>query len=499
MKRIHKLKTFMLAATLVVASSCENFLDVNDTPNNVNKAEVNLLLPGDQIGIAFLLGNTIQNVDGLWMQHIAGTGTQQDPYDRYVVSPADFDNEWNLVYATLLDDLQEIITVGEAGGNFQHAGMAQVLKAYVGAIATDHWGEVPFSKALNYLESPKPAYDPQQEVYAQLIALVDRGIANLGKSNVLAASNGDLMYGGDIPNWLRAANSLKLKLYLQSRKKNPELSKTEINKLIAANNFISTNAQNFDVDFFTSSGSQNPLFQYNHLNRPNDQLMSTRYLDSAVALSDPRLPYFYTKAGGSYVTYDNGAYASASFTSPNRSRYGAYVVGNGTVNATSGQMTGAGAAPVRFITKSMVSFWLAEAALTLGTTGTPEVLFQQAIQDNFDDIKAFTGTADAGFTTSAATYIASRVAAFQAKTTTEGKLNVLIRDKWASSVGNAYEAYNDYRRTGYPRLGLAQNAAGGVTRIPVRWPYVQTEIQSNPDNVPTKAYPAGLLTPVWWM
>jgi hypothetical protein len=76
---------------------------------------------------------------------------------------------------------------------------------------------------------------------------------------------------------------------------------------------------------------------------------------------------------------------------------------------------------------------------------------------------------------------------------------VLIRDKWASSAGNAYEAYNDYRRTGFPNLARATNGQPTVTRIPVRLPYVQSEIQSNAENVPLKSYPAGLLVPVWWM
>jgi hypothetical protein len=507
MKRINKIKALLLASTLVVTSACENFLDVNTDPNNLVEAGVQFLLPGSQIGTGFLLGNTIQSVDALWVQHTAGTGTQTDPYDRYVVSPNDFNNEWNGLYANVLDDLQEVITTGQAEGNFKHAGMAQILQAYVWAITTDTWGDVPFTQALNYDTHAKPGYDKQEDIYPKLIAQVDAGLANLVKTNLLATSAGDLIYGGDTDKWIRAANSLKLKLYIQSRHKNAEAAKAGINALIAENKFISSNAGNFNVQYFTSSGSQNPIYQYNHLTRLNDQLISRRYYDSLSALNDPRIPYFVTPVGSAYVTYDNGQYTSVNFTSANRSRYGMYVVGNGTL-AANGSISGAGAAPMRLITKSMVNFWLAEAALTLGTTGNAVDYYKQAIRDNFEDIRTFNNVTAASFSTDAEAYITRRELAFNTKLTTEGKLNVLIRDKWASSVGNAYEAYNDYRRTGFPRLALAQNAQSGVTRIPTRWPYVQTptrwpyvqtEIQANGENVPVKEYPTGMLGPVWWM
>jgi hypothetical protein len=74
-----------------------------------------------------------------------------------------------------------------------------------------------------------------------------------------------------------------------------------------------------------------------------------------------------------------------------------------------------------------------------------------------------------------------------------------MRDKWVTTVGNAYEAFNDLRRTGFPRLALPQNRQPGVTRIPTRWPYVQEEIQANSENVPIQDYPSGLQVPVWWM
>ena len=97
------IKGVVLAFMMAIASSCDDYLDVNVSPNNLQNASVQSLLPGAQIGTGFFVGNTAQIITSLWMQQMAGTGTQTDPYDRYNVSPEN--NEWNAIYATLLDDL----------------------------------------------------------------------------------------------------------------------------------------------------------------------------------------------------------------------------------------------------------------------------------------------------------------------------------------------------------------------------------------------------------
>ncbi|WP_181305839.1 SusD/RagB family nutrient-binding outer membrane lipoprotein [Rufibacter sp. XAAS-G3-1] len=511
MKRFIKASMNVLVATgLVVISSCDEFLDVNTSPNNLPTSGVQYILPGSELGVGFVMGNTIQLVSSLWVQQMAGTGTQSDPYDRYSIGPAELDNEWTVMYSNLLDDLQQVKVQGREEGNFVHAGMAGILQAYVWAVTTDIWGDVPFSQALNIEGSATPAYDPQQHIYAGIITILNEAAADLNKTNAIPAGEGDLIYGGNIDKWTRVANSIKLKLYVQSRKKDAANATARINELITQNKFIASNADNFNVPFFASSGAQNPLYQYNHLTRPNDMIASTRFLDSMRVLNDPRLPAILTQTGTSaatrtYIGYENGAHTLLNFTSPNRSRWGLYIVGRGQTNLD-GTINVAAAndqAPMRLITSYMVYYWLAEAALTLGTTGDPAALYRQALEANFSDISTFLGATytPANFAADAQAYTNSRVAAFNAKPTAEGKLNVLIRDKWVSSAGNAYEAYNDYRRTGYPRLALPQNALVGVNRIPTRWPYALSELQANRDNIPAglDVYPAGFLVPVWWM
>ncbi|MEO6330261.1 MAG: SusD/RagB family nutrient-binding outer membrane lipoprotein, partial [Ginsengibacter sp.] len=57
------------------------------------------------------------------------------------------------------------------------------------------------------------------------------------------------------------------------------------------------------------------------------------------------------------------------------------------------------------------------------------------------------------------------------------------------------ENYNDWRRTGFPKLNLAANPQAGVTAIPRRYPYSAQEISTNPQpqNANVK-----ITDRVWW-
>jgi len=80
--------------------------------------------------------------------------------------------------------------------------------------------------------------------------------------------------------------------------------------------------------------------------------------------------------------------------------------------------------------------------------------------------------------------------------TTEEKRMQIIIQKYISFVGNPIEAYNDYRRTGYPQLAVALNSSGDdPTTIPKRYPYTPNELSRNP-NAPK---PRPLMNvKLWW-
>jgi hypothetical protein len=156
-----------------------------------------------------------------------------------------------------------------------------------------------------------------------------------------------------------------------------------------------------------------------------------------------------------------------------RSKYNTFVTG------TSGE------APARLLTFAQVNFILAEAALILGTAGDANAYYQAGIRANFDKLGL-----------SADTYFAANPSIVTLTGTTEQKRNQIITQKYISWIGNGIEAYNDYRRTGYPVLALANNAAGhNPNVIPTRLTYPLNELSRNP-NTPNPITRTDVK--VWW-
>jgi hypothetical protein len=75
--------------------------------------------------------------------------------------------------------------------------------------------------------------------------------------------------------------------------------------------------------------------------------------------------------------------------------------------------------------------------------------------------------------------------------TTANAEQQIISEKYIADFLSV-ETYNDWRRTGFPQLGLVQNAF--VNYIPRRWPYPSLELLTNPQPQ-QKATTADR---VWW-
>jgi hypothetical protein len=69
------------------------------------------------------------------------------------------------------------------------------------------------------------------------------------------------------------------------------------------------------------------------------------------------------------------------------------------------------------------------------------------------------------------------------------QMEIIMTEKWIASFGNALSIYNDYRRTGYPRLHDGNTDALPITvrgrDFPVSFPYDATELITNP-NAPSQ-------------
>jgi hypothetical protein len=464
-----KIQFLLLFFALTISSCKKGFLDVNTTPNLPTAVPPGVILPNITIATAFANANDLNRAASVLIQHTAGVGNQVQAYDIFLLDGA-FDNQWNFeIYNGAINNMQILIdqysTTSPA-----YSGIAKLQMAYVFSMATDLWGDIPYSQAGKGLLIETPRFDKQEDIYqgnaslgiTSLFDLVKDGLNDLNKTSLLVpTTTSDIVYKGDLSKWKRMGNTLLLKFAIQISNKNPTLAKSTIDAVITGNNYINANTLDYEVPFASVVGNRNPIFDFNNNLRTADMMLSSRLLTLSRSLNDSiRLSKFFTKPSPTFTGYDNGANTAPPATA-NRSKYNVY-------------LTGTGEAPIRLLTFAQVNFILAESALILGTAGVADTYYQAGITASMQKV---------GMTAAEITaYFTANPTIVTLTGTTAQKRQQIITQKYISWIGNGIEAYNDYRRTGYPILNLPLNASGdNPAVIPTRLPYTPAELARNPN------------------
>ena len=479
-----KLSIILIAVSLGIVSCKKGFLDVNQTPNNPLAVPPSVLLTNTTIGMAFANSNELNRAASVLVQHVAGVANQVLVYDVFNLDGA-FDNQWNFeIYNGTLNNLQIIIDQ-YAATSPAYSGIAKLEMAYTYSMTTDLWGDIPYSQAAKGLVYENPRFDSQEDIYlgnpalgiTGLLDLVKDGLNDLNKPSLFTPGLGvDIVYAkvaadtvgkANIAKWKRMGNTLLLKFAMQISNRNPALSKSTIESVLTGNNYINSNALDFEVPFGSAVGNRNPIFDFNNNLRTGDLMLSSRLYSLSKSLNDTlRLSKFFTKpanATNTFTAFNNGSTAAAPAVAA-RSKYNTY-------------LTGSGEAPIRLLTNFQVNFILAEACLKLGVIGSADAYYKAGIRASMQKVGIADTTIDKYFLANNAI-----VTLDPTVSTTEQQLQQIITQKYIAWIGNGIEAYNDYRRTGYPVLALPLNPVGDdPTMIPTRLPYTPNELARNPN------------------
>jgi hypothetical protein len=474
-------KVIVYILLIATGISCKKFVDVNKSPNDPTDVPPKLLLPTTTIAGAWANSNELGRAASVLVQYMTGLNGNPRSYDHFEMDGF-MDNQWNSeLYSGNINNLRLLVRKTQETSP-AYAGIAKLQMAYTFSMATDLFGDVPYSQAGYGIEFLQPRFDKQEEIYLGgnniqgLFDLVKEGLADLNKASVLKPTTDDIVYAGDLNKWKRMGNTLLLKFAIQISGVKPDVAKSIINEVITGNNYINDNSLDYQVAFQQSSSNANAYFLYDIQNRPDEEILSSRLVALSKSLNDTiRLSKSFTKNAGVFVGFDNGSNLAAPATAT-RSRYSTYVIGT------------KGDGPIKLITNFQRAFILAEAAITLGTPGDANALFQEGIRASMKK----TGMTDAEIDN----YFATNPTVVTLSGTNANKVKQIITQKYLAWVGNAIEAYNDYRRTGYPVLALPQNTAGDdPNTIPKRYPYQINEGQRNP-NQPNPRIRTNVK--VWW-
>ncbi|MBR1388661.1 MAG: SusD/RagB family nutrient-binding outer membrane lipoprotein [Prevotella sp.] len=516
-------------------TSCGDFGDTNIDPEHLNEGNVPtaMLFSNGQhqaLGSDWDIWRNACIHSSQWIQHMTSIQWWED-YGRYTWSDAYSGAYWD-TYSGDRGAMRDITTAydtwKDADGMQIDWNIARVMRVYAFSKMTDLYGDIPYSQAGRPSEYSYPEYDTQESIYKSMLAELDEAQANLGSGTAQMKSQ-DVYFQGDAASWKRFANSLMLRLAMRLVKVDEGTAKSYAAKALA-NGLITSNDENVKLDHpggVTTNDSAEPFAKIN-AHADKEFFMSKTFIDILKNSNDPRLALIATVCENPDISVQSSEYEygncdpaiqqglpSGGYSNGPSSPY---FIGNvdSRFDASEGNIYhdtpgDAGVhfksrfsvpnrytysdpeAPTFIVTYAQTQLLLAEAAVRGYVSGSAATYFENGVRAamaQFSQFPKASSLINTYLTDDAVnTYVAAQVADFNAASD-EVKKEMINTQYWINAFGDEYEAFANWRRSGYPTLvaspfclGTA-NADGNSQSqgIPRRFRYPTSENQINTAN-----------------
>src|SRR5690606_16666724 len=120
---------------------------------------------------------------------------------------------------------------------------------------------------------------------------LDNAIAMIDATAPGFPESQDPVYEGDAEAWLKFANTLKIRLAINTADVDPGRAATMISQALAGGVFES-NADNASITYQNSAPNTNPVWEDLVQSGRADYVVANTIVDKLLALDDPRLPIF---------------------------------------------------------------------------------------------------------------------------------------------------------------------------------------------------------------
>jgi hypothetical protein len=465
-------------ALAALASACDNskLTDANKNPNSPEAVSADLLFANAAIASVRMVRSTMEITPSTfvhWPQYLSEYQYPEISY--YQFRPTTADGWWSTWYAGPLEDLTQALKQSTEADRPNQIGPILVMRAFDYSIMTGIWGDIPFTEANKGDQGNiTPVYDSQKVVYDSLLANLADASSKMGGAGAGFGAQ-DPVYDGDAGKWKKLANSLRARLGLNLSNVDPARAKTEVAAAIAAGGFTS-NSDNAQINWPGDNINDNPWYdtEKEGIGTRDDSRFSVTFIDTLKHLNDPRLHVFArpvqegdcgtvprctSVSAGDYRGMPNGLLAGDA---------GAW----GTKASRLGPQIFAATQPSYIMTFAEFSFIKAEAAEKGWISGSAAQFYNDGITASMKQW----GVADADI----ATYLAQPRVAYAGGAAGLAQIGV---QKWISLFTQGYEAWSEWRRTGYPNLTPALNAKTPDGKLPRRVLYPQTEQSFNNANL----------------
>jgi hypothetical protein len=501
-------------------TSCKKYLDVNENPNSATSSTPELMLPQALTATAGVVNNynSMGAQMGGFMANAGGYGGFGSR-TTYIYGNGDYQECWNSAYDNLTD-YQWIInnTNGVLDYSFYN-GAAKIMKAFDFQLLVDTYNDVPYTNAFQEVANLTPTYDDAKLVYDSIYALLDDALAtiNAGQndqatndaSNVQDLGSKDVMFGGDMDSWKQLANSIKLRIAIRGK-----AGGMSFNNNYDPVGFLSDDAI-VNPGYQQASGKQNP--KYNSWGYLYDGSVANRaWIPTSWVVSfyngllDNRGYAVFYGFGGSFPVNQLGVESNDVASAPSSGSWLSSYVAN-TKNNNMGVLKGYSAGMVIF-SLAESDFLQAEAALKggFGVTGDPADYYYAGLEASykylFTENDGSDGSAELfappydNYEALFNDYLASNegfyLVDYNAATDNDQRMEAILTQSYlALNMVNSDQAWNDFRRTGYPFIvngssdpslsfASVESQSTRPDKLPSRVLYPTSELSYNNSNMP---------------
>ena len=491
---------------MVSLQSCDkDFVDTNTNPDATSTAIPQYVFTKAQYDgtsnmLNFLLG-TMQYTTSY--NDVAGFGSKYNAaqigqtFAAFTNAYPNEINELGIVIKAVKDDASKVNMLAEA----------RIWRVYCYSRLTDLYGDIPYSQAAMGFDSSiyKPAYDSQQDIYANMLSELDAAAQSLDASKTTFGA-ADLIYGGATDKWKKFAYSLMLRLGMRLTKVDANAAKTWVTKAIAGG-VITADADIAKISYLSAGQdiNKNPLA----LNLWNSDYIAQngstnteggKYQDVFISYlkssNDPRLPMISVVWNGGVADTSVAIQKGMPATLPNAKP--ANFVTYSEPNPKTILLLGS---PRLLFTAAESYFLMTEAAVRGWYSGaTASTLYQNGIQAALRQWSIIGGSAGTITTAAANTYAAANP--LNTGGTLDQQMNQIYTQFWVSIFPDAQEAFASFRRTGYPALvpnNYAGNATGGKFFKRMLYPIIEQTLNADSYAAAISRQGANdLLTRIWW-
>jgi hypothetical protein len=472
-------------------SGCKkDYLSLEVNPNAPSVTTPQLTLSAALSGAANIIVNDYPAY-GVWAGYwtTSGNYVPNTTVNEFQLTNSSLIASWNDWYTNLtnLNNLQKLAAADPSLANYQ--AIAMIMKAYGFQHLVDDYNDVPYTQAFQPATILFPVYDKGVDIYHDLGKQLDAAIALINKSSAAAAPGpDDIVFKGNMTSWKKFANSLKLRLAIRvSSKTSGDALVTDLASTASEGYLDGILEARANPGYSNTAGKQNPFYANFGLDPTGNEASNSVYyrannfaISTLTSFNDPRLATEYS------LTVPAGAPAG---TAP--SVYHGNVFGDTkTTNLTNANNSGVGPGLSQSPTQDAILFSGAESlflqaeALNDGfaisgnpaTPATAQLAYDGGITASF---------LDQGLTSAQATTYMSQAIANVGWTASTDKEQAIITQKWIALNGYFnFEAWNEYRRTGFPVHPFSIDpAAASSTAYPSRILYPLSELTTNPTNL----------------